>query len=62
MKNEGVLDRVIRVILGLGILSLAFVGPQAPWGYLGAIPILTGVIGYCPFYTLLKINTCGAKN
>lgn len=61
MKNEGTMDRAIRTILGLIILSLAFVGPQTPWGYIGAIPLLTGIVGFCPFYPLLKINTCSAK-
>jgi len=61
MKNEGMADRTIRTILGLGILSIAFVGPQTPWGYLGLIPLLTGAIGFCPFYTIFKINTCGMK-
>ena len=61
MKNEGTMDRAIRTILGLIILSLAFAGPQTPWGYIGAIPLLTGIVGFCPFYPLLKINTCGAK-
>lgn len=58
--NEGAIDRVLRVILGLGILSLAFVGPQTPWAYLGAIPLLTGLVGFCPLYAMLGINTCGA--
>ena len=61
MKNEGMADRTIRTILGLGILSIAFVGPQTPWGYLGLIPLLTGAIGFCPFYTIFKINTCSMK-
>ena len=56
--NEGLADRLIRVAVGLVALSLAFVGPQTPWGYLGAIPLLTGIVGYCPLYTLAGINTC----
>jgi len=59
--NEGGLDRVLRVIVGLGVLSLAFVGPQTPWAYLGAIPLLTGLVGFCPLYALLGINTCGVR-
>lgn len=57
--NEGAVDRVLRVIAGAGILSLAFVGPQTPWAYLGAIPLLTGLVGVCPLYSILGINTCG---
>ena len=62
MKNEGMLDRMIRVIFGLGILSLVFVGPKTNLGYLGVVPLLTGLLGYCPIYALLKIKTCGVKN
>lgn len=56
--NEGTIDRVLRVVAGIGILSLAFIGPQTPWGYLGAVPLLTGAVGYCPLYSILGINTC----
>jgi hypothetical protein len=59
--NEGGLDRAVRVIVGLAILSLAFVGPQTPWGYLGVIPLLTGLVGFCPAYALFGINTCGVR-
>lgn len=58
MTNEGTLDRTIRIVLGLGILSLAVVGPRTPLGYIGAVPLLTGLIGFCPLYKILGINTC----
>ena len=58
--NEGLADRLIRVAVGLVVLSLAFVGPQTPWGYLGLIPLITGIVGFCPFYRLVGINTCPA--
>ena len=58
--NEGTLDRALRVALGLGILSLAFVGPQSPWAGLGLVPLLTGRLGSCPPYTLLGVRTCNA--
>ena len=57
-KNEGALDRVLRVIVGVGVMSLPFVGPQSAWGYLGLIPLATGLIGSCPAYQLLGISTC----
>ena len=60
-RNEGTVDRAVRIIGGLVILSLAFVGPQTPWGYLGILPIITGSLGYCPAYSLFGINTCGMK-
>lgn len=59
--NEGVIDRVLRVLVGAGVLSLAFVGPQTPWAYLGLIPLLTGLVGFCPLYAMLGFNTCPAK-
>ena len=58
MKNEGTLDRTIRVILGLLILSLTLVGPRSLWGLFGAIPLLTGAFGFCPLYRLFGIRTC----
>jgi len=49
---------VLRVIVGAAVLSLVFVGPKTPWAWLGAVPLLTGLIGYCPLYSLLGIRTC----
>lgn len=60
-KNVGTIDRGIRVLLGLGLLSMAFTGPQTPWGYLGFIPLFTAAFGTCPLYTVLRMNTCGVK-
>lgn len=57
-RNIGNIERIIRVILGAGILSLAFIGPQSLWALLGIVPILTGLVGWCPPYHLLGINTC----
>jgi len=59
-KNIGGIERIIRVIAGLGILSLVFIGPETKWGYLGLIPLATGSIGWCPLYQLLGISTCKA--
>lgn len=57
-QNEHTVERVVRVLLGLGILSLAFVGPKTPWGYVGIVPLMTGLLGSCPLYTILGISTC----
>jgi hypothetical protein len=57
--NEGTVDRILRVLVGIIILSLAFLGPKTPWAYLGIVPLLTGAIGFCPLYAILGINTCG---
>jgi len=59
MTNEGSADRVIRVVIGLGLLSIVFVGPQTPWGWIGVVPLLTGIVGFCPLYRIVGINTCG---
>ena len=56
--NEGALDRTLRVALGVGLLSLAFFGPKTPWGWIGVVPIATGLLGSCPLYTLLGLATC----
>lgn len=61
-RNVGDVERVVRVVAGLAILSLVFVGPQTLWGLLGIVPILTGLTGWCPPYQLLGINTCKRKD
>jgi hypothetical protein len=58
MRNEGTIDRVLRTGLGIALISLVFVGPQTPWGWLGLVPLLTGVMGFCPLYRLVGVNTC----
>jgi hypothetical protein len=57
-KNVGGIDRIARVVVGLILLALVFVGPQTPWGWIGLVPLLTGLISWCPLYTLLGFNTC----
>lgn len=44
--------------MGLGVISLAFWGPKSAWAWLGIIPLLTGLVGYCGVYTLIRVNTC----
>lgn len=55
-KNEHPAERVVRVLVGLGLLGLA--GPQTPWGYIGIVPLLTGLAGTCPLYSALGVSTC----
>ncbi|HHJ19062.1 MAG TPA: DUF2892 domain-containing protein [Gammaproteobacteria bacterium] len=59
-KNIGSIDRIFRIILGAGLISMAFIGPQTPWGWIGIIPLSTALLGWCPVYTLIGINTCKA--
>ena len=57
-KNEGMVDRVLRVVAGIVLISLVFVGPQTAWGWIGLVPLVTGLVGSCPLYTLLGLRTC----
>lgn len=59
--NVGAVDRTLRIIAGLVLLSLVFVGPKTPWGWIGLIPLSTGLLCTCPLYSLLGIRTCPAK-
>jgi hypothetical protein len=60
-RNEHAVERALRVVIGIGLLAIAFVGPKTPWGYLGIIPLLTGLVGSCPLYTLFGFSTCPVK-
>ena len=57
-KNVELVDRVLRVIVGLGLLSLCLVGPQTLWELVGLVPLLTAFVGFCPAYRLIGIRTC----
>jgi hypothetical protein len=56
-NNEHKVDRLLRVVLGLGLLALALVGPKTPLGFLGLIPLATGLLGSCPLYSVLGLST-----
>jgi hypothetical protein len=58
--NEGVVDRSVRVLVGVALIGMAISGVVGPWAYIGVVPLFTGVVGLCPLYTLLGINTCPA--
>lgn len=58
VHNEHAIDRVLRIVLGLGLLSLVVTGPQTLWGLIGLIPLVTGVLGTCPVYSLFGLSTC----
>lgn len=59
--NEHPAERAVRVLLGLGLIALALAGPKTPWGWIGVVPLLTGLLGSCPLYTLLGFSTCPLK-
>lgn len=57
-KNIGSIDRVARLLVGVILLSLVFVGPKSPYGYIGLIAVATAFIRICPLYSVLGISTC----
>lgn len=56
--NEGTADRAVRIVLGLALLSLIVIGPHTAWGWIGVVPLITGILGWCPAYSILGISTC----
>ena len=60
-RNEHVIERGARVLAGIVLISLVFVGPQTPWGWIGLLPLATGLLGSCPLYTLFGVSTCARK-
>jgi hypothetical protein len=59
-RNEHRIDRILRVALGVVLLLLVFLGPKTAWGWLGLVPLITGLVGTCPIYTLFGVSTCRA--
>jgi Protein of unknown function (DUF2892) len=60
-RNEGQTDRLLRILAGLVLLYLAVTGQYTPWTWIGVVPLLTGLIGWCPAYSLFGISTCKAR-
>jgi len=60
-RNVGGIDRGLRIVAGVTLVALALTGTVGAWGYLGLVPLATGLLGWCPPYRLLGINTCGMK-
>ena len=56
--NVGGMDRVLRIVVGLGLIVLALMGTIGWWGWIGIVPLATGLFRFCPAYTLLGMNTC----
>jgi hypothetical protein len=56
-QNEGTVDRVVPIALGVGLLALTVTGPQTWWGLIGIVPLLTGIVGFCPLYRLMGVRT-----
>lgn len=58
LTNEGSADRLVRVVIGLALIAMVFIGPRTPWGWVGLLPLITGLVGFCPAYRLLGVNSC----
>jgi len=59
--NMHPIERVVRSLIGVGLLAIVFLGPKTPWGWIGIIPLATGLSGYCPPYQWLGISTAKAR-
>jgi Protein of unknown function (DUF2892) len=60
--NVGRIDRTARVVIGLVLVGLGATGTLGVWGWLGLVPLVTGLLGWCPSYAMLGWSTCAAKN
>ena len=60
-RNIGGIDRILRIIVGLVLIGLAATGTVGLWGWIGVVPLVTGLVGTCPAYKLLGMNTCPMK-
>lgn len=56
--NLGQIDRVLRIVLGLVLIALSLTGTVGWWGWLGIVPLVTGLMKFCPIYRLFGLNTC----
>lgn len=60
-RNVGSIDRALRAVVGIVLIALVFVGPQTAWGWIGLVPLATALIGWCPLYRLIGMDTCGTR-
>lgn len=60
-KNVGGIDRSLRIVVGVALVAAAATNTIGVWGYVGVVPLLTGLIGWCPPYAILGFNTCSTK-
>ena len=60
-KNVGGIDRTLRIVIGLALIGAAATGTVGLWGYIGLVPLATGLMGWCPPYAMFGFNTCSVK-
>lgn len=58
LANVGRIDRLVRIVAGLALVALAIAGPEIGWGWIGVLPLLSGITWHCPIYALFGISTC----
>jgi len=56
--NVGGIDRILRAVIGLALIALAWAGTIGVWGWIGVVPLLTAALGFCPLYTMLGFSSC----
>ncbi|NMF86984.1 YgaP family membrane protein [Aromatoleum petrolei] len=59
--NVGGIDKILRIVAGLVLIVLAIMGVGAPWTWIGVVPLATGLMGWCPAYSIFGLNTCPMK-
>lgn len=59
--NVGTVDRIVRIVVGLVLIGLSAKGTIGVWGWIGVVPLVTGLFSFCPLYTMLGMNTCSAN-
>lgn len=59
--NVGGIDRILRILAGIVLVALAALGKVGVWGWIGVVPLATGLMGWCPLYPLIGLNTCPLK-
>ncbi len=61
-QNVGGIDKILRIIVGIALVAATVLGYLPVWGYIGVVPLVTGLIGFCPLYPLLGLSTCKTKD
>lgn len=62
MKNNvGGIDKILRIVVGIALIAATVLGMIGAWGWIGVVPLATGLFGVCPAYSLLGVNTCGVR-
>lgn len=60
-SNVGSLDRVLRIVAGIALIAMTLLGTIGPWGWIGVVPLATGLLSVCPLYSILGLSTCPMK-